>query len=230
MPKKPRWTRFPVRVRAHSNPLSDETFPHPYNPDNVQYADMFPGRAEQTVHFVDIGCAYGGLLKDLSVVFPEKNMLGIEIRPKVVGFAQDRAQHLRTENPGQYNNIWYVRGNAMKHLPHHFHKGQLQKMFFCFPDPHYKKKNFRRRIISTQLLSEYTYCLAKGGILYTITDVPELGDWMRTHCEQHPLLEKIEEAEWKNDPIVQYISKSSEDAKRTIGQNLGMHVAIFRKK
>ena len=27
----------------------------------------------------------------------------------------------------------------MKHLPNFFRKGQLEKMFFLFPDPHFKK-------------------------------------------------------------------------------------------
>jgi tRNA G46 methylase TrmB len=47
--------------------------------------------------------------------------------------------------------------------------GQLEKIFFCFPDPHFKAKNFRRRIISSILLSEYAYFLAPNARLYAIT-------------------------------------------------------------
>jgi hypothetical protein len=36
----------------------------------------------------------------------------------------------------------------MKYLPHFLEKGQLEKIFFCFPDPHFKAKNHRRRIIT----------------------------------------------------------------------------------
>ncbi len=32
-------------------------------------------------------------------------------------------------------------------LPHFLERHQLEKMFFCFPDPHFKAKNHRRRII-----------------------------------------------------------------------------------
>jgi hypothetical protein len=45
-------------------------------------------------------------------------------------------------------------------------------------DPHFKACNHRRRIIQTPLLTEYAHLLAPGGWLYTITDVPELGEWM----------------------------------------------------
>jgi tRNA (guanine-N7-)-methyltransferase len=38
--------------------------------------------------------------------------------------------------------------------------------------------NHRRRIIQPTLLTEYAHIMAPGGWLYTITDVPELGEWM----------------------------------------------------
>ena len=57
----------------------------------------------------------------------------------------------------------------MRYLPNYFRKGQLEKIFFCFPDPHFKAKNHRRRIISLALLSDYAHFLRPGGRLYTIT-------------------------------------------------------------
>lgn len=57
-------------------------------------------------------------------------------------------------------------------------------------DPHFKTANHRRRIIQTSLLAEYAYCLAVGGMLYTITDVPELGEWMQAKLDAHPLFER----------------------------------------
>ena len=41
-----------------------------------------------------------------------------------------------------------MRTNCMKYLPNYFEKGQLQKIFICFPDPHFKAKNHRRRIVT----------------------------------------------------------------------------------
>ena len=52
-------------------------------------------------------------------------------------------------------------------------------VIICMQDPHFKGANHRRRIIQTSLLAEYAYCLAPGGLLYTITDVEELGEWMK---------------------------------------------------
>ena len=57
----------------------------------------------------------------------------------------------------------------MRYLPNFFVKNQLEKVFFCFPDPHFKAKNHRRRIISDILLTEYAYFLEPNGRLYTVT-------------------------------------------------------------
>jgi tRNA (guanine-N7-)-methyltransferase len=80
-------------------------------------------------------------------MFPDSLSLGMEIREKVVEYVEQRIEKLRTENSGQYQNISVVKTNAMKYLPNYFAKGQLKKIFFLFPDPHFKKSNHKRRII-----------------------------------------------------------------------------------
>ena len=55
----------------------------------------------------------------------------------------------------------------MKYLPNYFasptfsgaNAGSLSKLFFCFPDPHFKARNHRRRIVSETLLTEYAFYL-----------------------------------------------------------------------
>ena len=131
----------------------------------------------------------------LSTLLPDELILGLEIRMKVTEYVDLRIKNLREENPGQYQNASVMRTNAMKYLPNYIRKGQLSKMFFCFPDPHFKEKNHRRRIISQVLLSEYMYYLRPGGILYTITDVEELSIWHKNQLEEHPGFELLTEEE-----------------------------------
>lgn len=99
-------------------------------------------------------------------MFPETLMLGMEIRVKVSDYVISKIAALRSQCPGKYNNIACVRSNAMKYLPNYFHKGQLTKMFFLYPDPHFKKSKHRWRIINQNLLAEYAYVL-KEGVSYT---------------------------------------------------------------
>lgn len=68
-------------------------------------------------------------------------------------------------------------------------------MFFLYPDPHFKKAKHKWRIISEGLLAEYAYVLSEGGLIYTVTDVEELHEWMVKHFEQHSLFKRIPDEE-----------------------------------
>ena len=65
----------------------------------------------------------------------------LEIRDRVTEYVRLKIGALRANHPGKYGNAAVLRTNAMKYLPNYFRKGQLEKMFFCFPDPHFKAKN-----------------------------------------------------------------------------------------
>lgn len=72
---------------------------------------------------------------------------------------------------------------------------QLKKIFFLYPDPHFKKAKHKWRIINQNLLAEYAYVLCEGGIIYTVTDVKDLHDWMVQHFTEHPLFEMVPQEE-----------------------------------
>jgi tRNA (guanine-N7-)-methyltransferase len=97
----------------------------------------------------------------------------------------EKIRAFRMLNPGQYDNISVVRANCMKHLCHYFAKNSIEKIFICFPDPHFKAKKYKRRIISTGFLSEYAFLLKPHGRIYCITDVEELHHWHLHHLNAH---------------------------------------------
>ena len=168
------------RTRAHSNPLADGSYDYPSSPGDFEWGALYPAAAAPVVTNVDVGCGYGGLLCALATHLPLELSLGMEIRATVVLYVEDRLKSLRAQNQGQFDNVAVMRSNAMKHLPNYFRKAQLNRLFFCFPDPHFKHHNHRRRIVNRQLLAEYAYVLRDGGMLYTITDVEELAVWMKS--------------------------------------------------
>lgn len=124
-------------------------------------------------------------------MFPSGLILGMEIRVKVSDYVMDRIKALRSQHEGRYRNIACLRTNAMKYLPNYFAKGQLKKMFFLYPDPHFKKAKHKWRIINKSLLAEYAYVLQEGGKVYTVTDVKELNEWMVKHFCEHPLFKQV---------------------------------------
>lgn len=225
-----RWmtTKREFRARAHSNPLNDGLFKPPSDPSTFQMDKFFRNPPSDHVNWCDIGCGYGGLLASLAAAYPDKTMLGLEIRDRVADFCNRRVQEMRNQYPGSYGNVAFDRTNAMKYLPNYFEKGSLEKLFFCYPDPHFKKKKNRQRIISTQLLAEYAYVLKEGtGIAYFVTDVPELFEWMVDKFTKHPLFERRCAKEHTSDPISKFVRDMTDEAQRVDNSDRGKQDASF---
>ncbi|XP_074917097.1 tRNA (guanine-N(7)-)-methyltransferase isoform X2 [Chelonoidis abingdonii] len=223
------------RQRAHSNPLADHTLCYPTKPEEMNWAEHYPeffapltkddrhddpkdseerAKPAAQVEFADIGCGYGGLLVELSPLFPNTLMLGLEIRVKVSDYVRDRIQSLRASHPGQYQNIACIRSNAMKHLPNFFHKGQTKHKW---------------RIISSTLLAEYAYVLCVGGLVYTITDVEEVHEWMVRHFSGHPLFVQVPLEDLGGDPIVGRLGTSTEEGKKVQRNGGKTFPAVFQR-
>jgi len=233
------------RQRAHSNPMSDHNFEYPKCPSKMDWTSIYPklkpedlkfGTGTEKVRFLDIGCGYGGLLIKLAEYFPEKMALGLEIRVKVSAYVQERIKALQNnhisdpiQNPINFQRTACIRSNAMKLLPHFFEKGQMEKLFFLFPDPHFKKRKNKWRIISNELLAEYAYLLKVGGIVYTITDVKEVHDWMVEKLTNHPLFERIPEDELENDDAYKATFNSTEEGKKVARNEGSKWPACFRR-
>ncbi|KAJ2982086.1 hypothetical protein NUW58_g6520 [Xylaria curta] len=241
------------RQRAHANVFSDHNLVYPKSPDHMDWSSYFPAfvanadpatetslaneanlpsrKLTKEVEVVDIGCGFGGLLVALAPALPDTLLLGMEIRTSVAEYVQHRITALRTQNPDTdlYKNIGCLRANTMKFLPNFFRKGQLTKAFICFPDPHFKHRKHKARIVSTTLNSEYAYVLRPGGIVYTITDVEDLHNWMVRHLEAHPSFERIPEEAQEADPCVEIMKTETEESKK-VERNKGQKfVALFRR-
>lgn len=182
-----------------------------------------------TVDFVDVGCGFGGLTVRLAEAYPDKLVVGMEIRHKVSDYVRERILALRQREPGKYRNAACIRTNTMKFLTNYFKKGQLEKIFFLFADPHFKEKNHRRRIIQRTLLAEYAYLLKPGGLLYTITDVEDLAMWQREKLEAHPLFEEVSEEELAGDAAAGLLQLGTEEGQKVQRNSGKTWRSVFRR-
>jgi tRNA (guanine-N7-)-methyltransferase len=159
------------------------------------------------------------------------NMIGMEIRLSVTHFVVDKIKAMRNQNLNTklYQNIGCLRTNSMKYLPNFFCKGQLFKLFFCFPDPHFKAKKHKARIINSTLVAEYAYALRPGGIAYTITDVEDLHLWMTEHFEVCSLFEQMSEAEVEADECATIMQTKTEEGQKVERNQGKKYVACFRR-
>ncbi|KZF26384.1 putative t-RNA methyltransferase [Xylona heveae TC161] len=244
------------RQRAHANPFSDHLLVYPESPASMDWSEYYPAFVQsqqasaaapseelssgvtsttnsmtKRVEVADIGCGFGGLLVALAPRMPDTLLVGMEIRTQVTQFVQDRIKALRNQNPenGEYQNIACLRANTMKFLPNFFDKSQLSKIFLCFPDPHFKARKHKARIVSTTLNSEYAYVMRPGGIVYTITDVEDLHNWMVRHFEAHPSFERLSKEEETADECVQVMQDETEEGKKVTRNNGNKYTACFRR-
>lgn len=174
----------------------------------------------------------------------------MEIRVSVTEYVDNkiralRAQHAITTSstlpfepetsnaitPGGYQNVSVMRANTMKFLPNFFTHGQLTKIFLCFPDPHFKARKHKARIVSATLASEYAFVLRQGkGTVYTITDVEDLHLWMVGHFEGHKSFERIGTEEQEADEWVQVMRTETEEGKKVERNKGEKFVACFRRR
>ncbi|EQL32862.1 tRNA (guanine-N7-)-methyltransferase, variant [Blastomyces dermatitidis ATCC 26199] len=145
-----------------------------------------------------------------------------------------------------YQNISAIRTNTMKFLPNFFAHRQLSSIFICFPDPHFKTRKHKARIVSSSLNAEYAYVLRPGGKLYTITDVEELHRWMVSHFDVgggeeeageeggintvKELFERVGDEELERDPCVKVMMEETEEGKKVTRNKGKKFVAVWRRK
>src|ERR1700712_370274 len=176
---------------------------------------------------------YTLLLKFGYGIFNSFTPLGLELRASVTEFVQEKIKALRaqssTGSTQSYGNIACTRANTMKFLPNFFRRGQLSKMLFCFPDPHFKARKHKARIVSPTLTAEYAYALRPGGIIYTITDVEDLHLWMKGHFETSPLFEKLSDEELESDECVSIMTKETEEGKKVERNKGKKFIVCFRR-
>lgn len=218
------------RVRAHVNVFSPREVPPPVSPEAVDWTAVFPGwREGAEVTMLDVGCGFGGLLEHLSPVWPQRFILGAEIRDRVVEAVEDRLSKLRQKDSA-YGNLGVVNMNAMKHLPNYFRRGQLLSMFFLYADPHFQKAKHKRRIINVDLCDTYAYMLRPGGRLYTATDVEDLHNSQVEALDAHPCFERLSQEECNADPNVPVMLNATDEEAKAKREGRGQWYSVYQRR
>ena len=157
-------------MRQHVNPLSS----------NFNQIERIPSLSEMFCNsklnlHLDIGCAAGEFLFELALVNTSWNYIGIEIREKLVKNAKLKVLEREIQN------LCFVFGNANNILNDDQSKfiiKNLKSISFNFPDPWFKKKHYKRRVIQPEFINILSNTLQKGTLIFIKTDVRDLFDYM----------------------------------------------------
>ncbi len=171
-----------VRVRQHVNPLSKK-YQTPVNPPNWEkvYA-----QATQPLH-LDIGCAKGEFLLRMAQVQPDWNFLGLEIREPLVQQASAKVLELGLTN--LYFLFCNV-SNSLQPLLESLPARTLQRVTIQFPDPWFKKRQVKRRVVQPELVDSLAAYLTDGGEVFLQSDVEAVAIQMCDRFEAHPAFHK----------------------------------------
>ena len=124
---------------------------------------------------LDIGCARGRFLLRMAEAEPSWNYLGVEIREPLV----DEANRLSKE--AGHENLHYEFCNAMLWLDRLLEgitPGVLQSVTIQFPDPWFKKKHAKRRMVNPEVIDTVAKHLSPGGRVFVQTDIEFLAEEM----------------------------------------------------
>jgi len=151
-------------MRQHVNPLSnyyDQIIPIPFLSEVFKNPDL-------PLH-LDLGTGSGDFLFKLAFQNQNWNYMGIEIREKLVLNAKLKYSNLE--------NLFFAYGNAnnlIKDLINNLNKINFQSISVNFPDPWFKKKHHKRRIIQDEFVNDLSQLMPNGSFIVVKSDVYQL--------------------------------------------------------
>ena len=206
------------RIRQHVNPLAIK-FQQPIAiPD---WQSIFE-RGDRNI-FLDIGSARGRFLLEMAQQNPDVNYIGIEIRRALVELANQDRDRL------SLGNLHYLFGNInssaqvlLESLP----QNSLKTISVQFPDPWFKKKHYKRRVVQPELVKILVDYLAEGGTVFLQSDIKEVAIEMRDRFGADLRLIQQHESEWlEANPL----SVPTERELHVLSQNLPVYRVLFQK-
>ncbi|MCC5635023.1 tRNA (guanosine(46)-N7)-methyltransferase TrmB [Nostoc sp. CHAB 5844] len=177
-----------IRVRQHVNPLAQK-YRTPVSP--LEWDKVYE-QANQPLH-LDIGCARGRFVLQMAQVEPNWNFLGLEIREPLVV----EANQLRSELG--LTNMHYLYGNAnnsLQSLLSSLAPDILQRVTIQFPDPWFKTRHAKRRVVQPKLVAELANYLAVDGVVFLQSDMKFVAVEMCDRFAENPAFVRVGADEW----------------------------------
>lgn len=160
-----------------------DTLPHPWDA-----AALFADGAAPLE--IEVGSGKGLFLQSAATAMPDHNFLGIEVARK---YAHHTASRLAKRNLA---NAVIVEGDALRVFRELLPDGVLAAVHVYFPDPWWKKRHRKRRVMNDEFLKDVVRTLQPAGRLHFWTDVEEYFETGVALVAEHtPLTGPLEVAE-----------------------------------
>jgi tRNA (guanine-N7-)-methyltransferase len=119
---------------------------------------------------VEIGCGHGDYSIELAQIFHQRKFIGVDVKGARIFNGALKAIN---KNLG---NVAFLIAKAEK-LNEIFQTKSVEEIYIPFPDPHVRRANQNRRLISPDFLTIYKELLIDNGLIHFKTDNKGLYDY-----------------------------------------------------
>ena len=162
-------------MRQHVNPLS-QFFQLPVS---LPSKSCIFKDSHYPIH-IDIGSAKGEFLMQLASKYPKWNFVGLEIREPLVILSERKRKKLELQN---LKFLFCNVNVSLEEWLSDLDCDQLKRVSIQFPDPWFKRKHIKRRVLKKSFLNSIAKYMNKGGELFIQTDIFELLESMSNVIE-----------------------------------------------
>ncbi len=150
---------------------------------------------------LEIGFGYGHFLRHLSARYPDAHIVGLEI--DLLSLRKAEGVIARGELP----NVRVAYGRAETALHHNFAPQSLNAVYINFPDPWFKARHEKRRLMQRDTLDVIVSRLKTGGTLHLATDILDYAEMSAALLAETPALENLYPSAWVNHEAGRIITK-----------------------
>lgn len=167
-----------MRVRTHTNPY------HFFK--RLPKLDLSAIFGTDRLHLdFEVGFGRGVFLRHYARLFPNRQIIGVEIRSTIVDILEDR---LINES---IHNVLPIHSSAILCLEDIVPNFSIENMFIFHPDPWFKTKHHKRRAVNAEFLELCLQKLMPGGRIYISTDVNALFDDIQSQFLAFPQFKAV---------------------------------------
>jgi len=188
-----------TRFRNHSNPLS---FKHQW--EKMKLEQYFK---KKQVLELEIGFGRGKFIEDRAQKNPKKNIIGIELRKSIT----DEVKHRIGD---KFQNLILLHGNGVTFLNEALPDKSLSRVFLFHPDPWFKNKHHKRRLIGPLFLSSIKKKLKEDGLICYATDVESLWIHQKEKLVNADFEEIKDKKFWEEDFLSHWASFSKKEKRK----------------
>ena len=143
---------------------------------------------------VEVGPGKGVFLATAGAERPGTSFVGVEVARKYAILAAERVVK------AGLGNVRVIAGDAQTFLDRYVPSGSIEALHVYFPDPWWKKRHRKRRVVNERFVARAAEVIRPGGELRVITDVEEYYQAIVELIAAHPAYEPIGEAGAEDDP------------------------------